>query len=139
VFHVTADSNIFISAFNFGGNPGRLIDMARHGQIELAVSGPIVNEIARILAEKFSWIPEDVADARRRISGFTKLVYSTETLDVVKADPTDNRLLECAVAAGSDVLVTGDKHLLALGNFRGIDVMTVSDFLQSVQGPEAGQ
>ena len=139
MFHVTADSNIFISAFNFGGNPGRLIDMARHGQIELAVSGPIVNEIARILAEKFSWIPEDVADARRRISGFTKLVYSTETLDVVKADPTDNRLLECAVAAGSDVLVTGDKHLLALGNFRGIDVMTVSDFLQSVQGPEAGQ
>jgi putative PIN family toxin of toxin-antitoxin system len=118
VFHVTADSNIFISAFNFGGNPERPIDMARHGQIDLVVSGPIVNEIARILADKFHWTPEDVADARR-ISGFTKLVSPTETLDVVKADPTDNRLLECAVAAGSHVLVTGDKHLLALGSFAG--------------------
>jgi uncharacterized protein len=73
VFHVTADSNIFISAFNFGGNPERLIEMARHGQIELAVSGAIVNEIARILAEKFHWLPDDVTDARGRISGFTKL------------------------------------------------------------------
>jgi predicted nucleic acid-binding protein len=70
VFHVTADSNIFVSAFNFGGNPGHLMDMARHRQIELAVSDPIVNEIARILATKFHWIPEDVANARRRISRF---------------------------------------------------------------------
>ena len=67
------------------------------------VSEPIVNEITRILADKFHWIPQDVADARRRISGFTKLVSPEETLDVVKADPTDNRLLECAVAAGSQL------------------------------------
>jgi putative PIN family toxin of toxin-antitoxin system len=139
VFHVTADSNIFISAFNFGGNPERLIDMARHGQIELAVSEPIISEVARILADKFHWIPDDVADARRRISRFTKLVSPTETLNVVNADPTDNRLLECAVAAGSHVLVTGDKHLLVLGSFRGIDVMTVNDFLQRVQGRAAGR
>jgi predicted nucleic acid-binding protein len=52
---------------------------------------------------------------------------------VVKDDPSDNRIVECAVAAGSDVIVSGDKHLLALGSFRGIEVMTVSDFLQ--RGP----
>lgn len=127
---VTADSNIFISAFNWGGNPERLIDMARHGQIELAVSEPVVDEIARILADKLHWAPEDVADARRRISGFTTLVSPTETLDVVKADPTDNGLLECAVAAGSEVIVSGDKHLLALKSFRGIDIVSVSNFLQ---------
>ena len=57
----------------------------------------------------------------------------------MKADPTDNRLLECAVAAGSHVLVTGDRHLLALGSFRGIDVMTVSDFLQRVQSRATGR
>jgi predicted nucleic acid-binding protein len=49
---------------------------------------------------------------------------------VVKGDASDNRIVECAVAAGSDVIVSGDKHLLALGSFRGIEVMTVSDFLQ---------
>ena len=59
-----------------------------------------------------------------------------ETLDVVKDDASDNRIVECAVAAGSDVIVSGDKHLLALGSFRGIEVMTVSDFLQRKPRPE---
>ena len=50
----------------------------------------------------------------------------------VKDDASDNRIVECAVAAGSDVIVTGDKHLLALGSFRGIDIVRVSDFLGRV-------
>ena len=58
-----------------------------------------------------------------------RVVEPTEPLDVVTADPTDNRIFECAVAAGSEVLVTRDKHLLRLGEFRGIKVVNVSDFL----------
>jgi predicted nucleic acid-binding protein len=53
-----------------------------------------------------------------------------EFLDAVPADPTDNRILECAVAAGSEVIVSGDKHLLGLGNFRGIEIVSVGEFLQ---------
>ena len=67
---------------------------------------------------------------RAEIATFTKRAAPTETLDVVKDDASDNRIVECAVTAGSDVIVSGDKHLLALGSFRGIEVMTVSDFLQ---------
>jgi predicted nucleic acid-binding protein len=66
---------------------------------------------------------------RAEVATFTKRVSSTETLDVVKADPDDNRILECAVAAGSDVIVTGDAHLLQLGAYRGIKIMKVADFL----------
>jgi predicted nucleic acid-binding protein len=61
-------------------------------------------------------------------------VEHTETLDVVPGDKTDNSIVECAVAAGSDVIVTGDRHLLSLGSFRGTDVMTVADFLQRIAG-----
>ncbi|MEO7273201.1 MAG: putative toxin-antitoxin system toxin component, PIN family [Vicinamibacterales bacterium] len=127
---VTADSNVIISAFNWGGKPARLVDMARHGRIELAVSEPIVNEIARILEGKLKWSSEDVADARRRIARFTTLVSPTEAVDAITADPTDNRILECAVAAGSEVIVSGDRHLLTLASFRGMTVMTVAEFLQ---------
>ena len=67
---------------------------------------------------------------RAEIATFTKRAAPIETLDVVKGDASDNRIVECAVAAGSDVIVSGDKHLLGLGSFRGIEVMTVSDFLQ---------
>jgi uncharacterized protein len=131
VIWVTADSNVFISAFNWRGNPEQLIDLARHGQIELSVSEPIVKAIARILEAKLKWSPEDVADARRRIAGFTKLVSPTEAVDVIKADATDDRILECAGAAGSDVIVSGDRHLLALGSVRGIPVTRVAAFLET--------
>ena len=60
--------------------------MARHGRIELAVSEPIVNEIARILEAKLKWSPNDAADARRRIARFTTLVSPTETIDAIPAD-----------------------------------------------------
>jgi predicted nucleic acid-binding protein len=59
-------------------------------------------------------------------------VSPAEIIEAVPADPDDNRVLECAVAAGSEVIVTGDKHLLALGSFRGIDIVMVSDFLKRV-------
>jgi predicted nucleic acid-binding protein len=54
----------------------------------------------------------------------------TEALDVVKDDPDDNRIVECAVASGSDCIVTGDNHLLRLGEYAGIKMVRVGDFLQ---------
>lgn len=52
------------------------------------------------------------------------------TLDVVKNDPDDNKILECAIAAGSDVVVTGDKkRLLPIRSFQGIKIMEIAEFL----------
>jgi putative PIN family toxin of toxin-antitoxin system len=130
VRRVTGDSNIIISALSRGGKPQEFLDLARHGGIELAVSDAILDEVGRILIDKFEWTAERVNNMRAEIATFTKRSAPTETLDVVKDDASDNRIVECAVAAGSDVIVSGDKHLLALGSFRGIEVMTVSDFLQ---------
>jgi len=62
-------------------------------------------------------------DSRRALSG-------TETrIDVVKDDPTDNRILECAVASGSDYLVSGDNHLLKVGKDSGVKILKAADFL----------
>ena len=72
----------------------------------------------------------DVHAFREEILTFAKLVTPGESLDAVPADPTDNRILECAVAAGSEVIVSGDKHLLGLGSFRGIEIVSVGEFLQ---------
>jgi putative PIN family toxin of toxin-antitoxin system len=130
VNRVTADSNIYISAFLRGGRPLELLEMARAGQSELAVTEDILNEIGRVLGTKFRVPAEDVQAFRVEILSFTKLVTPGESLDAVPADPTDNRILECAVAAGSEVIVSGDKHLLGLGNFRGIEIVSVGEFLQ---------
>lgn len=52
---------------------------------------------------------------------------------MIEADPTDDRILECAVAAAADVLVSGDTHLLSLGSFRGILIQRVAEFLSGLQ------
>jgi predicted nucleic acid-binding protein len=66
----------------------------------------------------------------RRIASY---VSPDTTLDVVKEDPDDNRILECAVEAESDFIVTGDKHLLRMGVFRQLRIVTPAEFLQIAQ------
>jgi predicted nucleic acid-binding protein len=74
---------------------------------------------AESLSDKFEWSAERVNTVRVELATFTTHAAPPETLDVVKDDASDNRIVECAVAAGSDVIVSGDKHLLALGSFSG--------------------
>jgi predicted nucleic acid-binding protein len=60
---------------------------------------------------------------------FAKHVTPTESIDTIPTDPDDNRVLECAVSAGSQTIVTGDDDLLRLVAFRGIEIVRVVDFL----------
>ena len=136
---VTADSNILISAFLRGGKPLELLELARAGQIELAVSDPILDETARVLTDKFHVAEEDVRELRRELLRFAKHVTPAEVLDAVPGDKTDNRILECAVAAGSGTVVTGDGHLLSLGSFRGIRIQRVGGFLACHDAEDEGE
>ena len=126
---VTLDTNIYVSALQFGGKPMQLLQMGLEGALDIAISQPILDETLRVLREKFGWSADDLRDAEAAISAATYRVAPTETLDVVEADATDNRIVECAVASSSETIVSGDRHLLALGQFRGISVLRVGDFL----------
>ena len=102
MIRATADSNIYISALHFGGPPSRFLDIARRGAIHLTVSDEILKEVARVLGDKFGWSKEAVLLVRDRIRDFTELVTPAQELDVISEDPTDNRILECAVEGKSD-------------------------------------
>ena len=126
---VTLDSNVYLSGFVFGGKPKRVLEMAIDGEIEVAVSDPIIQEVRRHLLGKFGWSEPRAAEAVESIAEFAKHVTPTETIDTVPTDPDDNRVLECAVSAGSQTIVTGDDDLLRLVAFRGIEIVRVADFL----------
>ena len=126
---VTLDTNIYVSALHFGGKPMQLLQMGLEGELDIAISQPILDETLRVLREKFGWSDDDLRDAEATISAAAYRVAPTETLDVVEADATDNRIVECAVASSSETIVSGDRHLLALGQFRGITVLRAGDFL----------
>lgn len=131
---VTLDSNVYLSGFVFGGKPKRVLEMAIDGEIEVAVSDPIIQEVHRHLLGKFGWSEPRAAEAVESIAEFAKHVTPTETIDTVPTDPDDNRVLECAVTAGSQTIVTGDDDLLRLVGFRGIEIVTVANFVTRFSG-----
>ena len=125
---VTLDTNVYVSAFQFGGM--RLLHMAVNGDIEIAVSQPIIEEVIRVLRDKFGWDGYRLQDAKEQILTFARLVTPAQTLDVVKDDEPDNRILECAAEAGSEFIISADKDLLRLGSYAGASILRAADFLQ---------
>ncbi|MDT5283385.1 MAG: hypothetical protein QOJ20_4580 [Mycobacterium sp.] len=68
---VTADTNLYVSALQFGGKPQTLLDMAQDGHIELAVSDEILDETLRILRDKFQRSSEYLTDVEARLRAVT--------------------------------------------------------------------
>jgi uncharacterized protein len=134
VLSVTADTNIYISAFNYRGKPRELINLANAGAIRLDLSEDIIRETVRVLVDKFGWSREGARLAEDQMRRFGNVVTPGERVDVVKEDPADNRILECARAAGSNFIVTGDKDLLRLGDFEDTPIVRVADFLGMAEG-----
>jgi putative PIN family toxin of toxin-antitoxin system len=100
----------------------------------MTVSDAILDDMEDVLRRKFSFSPEESADARRSVRAIARTVIPAVTLDIIKEDPPDNRILECAVAAGADFIVTGDKDLLRLGRYDSIRILSPSDLLDIAQG-----
>ena len=130
MLRVTADTNILISALNFReGKPFQLLELARQGKISLTVSEPILTEMADVLRRKFEWPEERIARGREWITDMARIVTPAVQLEVIKEDPADDKILECAMTAGSDFIVSGDKDLLRLGRYDSIRILNPADFL----------
>ncbi len=126
----TVDANIYISALQFGGLPLQCLEHARAGAFRLAASPPLIAEVRRVLHDKFAWSPDRITEALSDLDECTVQVHPTRILDVVAADPDDNRVLECAVESGSRFIVSGDSDLLRLGSYDGILILRVANFLK---------
>jgi uncharacterized protein len=87
------------------------------------------------LVRKFAWSRARAEEAIRAILAFTTLVDPDESVSVVGEDEADNRILECAVAAGAGAIVTGDRHLLRLRRYREISIMGPRDFIRGLTAP----
>ena len=128
---VVADTNIYISALNFSGTADEVLALGRAGLVEVYVSPAILDEVAGVLARKFGWAAPRIREAKQLIGSFTVLVHPAETVNLVRDDEADNRILECALAARADTIITGDHHLLQLGHFFGARITTPRQFLNA--------
>jgi uncharacterized protein len=128
VSRVVLDTNVYISAYGFGGKPAAVMRAAILGEFELVVSPPILTEVAEKLATVLDFDRDHVEEVVRQIARISVIVRPEVRLRVV-ADDADNRMLEAAIASGAQIIVSGDRHLLELGTWEGIRVVRVADFL----------
>lgn len=131
MFRVVLDTNVYISAFCFTKStpPTNIYILALQGRFELWTSTKILFELADKLQNKFAWAPAQVERVVKQIARHAHLAEPKQKISVIDADPSDNRVLECAVAADAHFIASGDKHLLALKKFKDIAIMKPSDFI----------
>jgi putative PIN family toxin of toxin-antitoxin system len=132
---VVLDTNVYISAYGFGGAPARLVRAAILREIELVTSPALLAEVARILADKLAFDSEHVEEVVRQIARIATIVRPMERLAVLSDEP-DNRVLECARAGDADTIVSGDRHLLGLREYSGISIVGVAEALRNLAPAE---
>ena len=136
---VVLDTNVVISAaINPKGPPAEIIRRWRAQSFTWVSSADLFAELKRVIQSPeirrfLAWDEDEVVDFLAAVSQIARMVSPAQTLHLIKSDPADNRVLEAAVEAGSDYIVTGDKALLALGSCEGIPVITPVGFLSILQ------
>ena len=129
---IVCDTNILISAYLFpGGTPDELINLARAKEVALCISPDIVTEFKKVLLMKFKHTEQEADDRVERLTQISEIVYPKERIDRIKRKDSDNRILECAVEARAEYLITGDKRdILPLGKVGLTQIVTASQFLE---------
>jgi putative PIN family toxin of toxin-antitoxin system len=126
---VVLDTNIYIAAFGHPkGRNATLWAAALAGRYRLLISPAIVRELARVLRTDLQWQEEYVQSRVRIVAQVAELISPRAALQVVTADPTDDRILECAVDGKADLIVSNDHHLLDLGSYGDIPIVARPDF-----------
>ena len=122
------DTNVIISALLFDGQPEKLLLSTMGGAHQLALSPYIISETNRILEEKFKVSPKNLTNLTNLL-GESEILYFEPFLDIL-ADKPDNRVLETAVKGDVNYLVTGDKQLLDLREYKLIKIIKVTECLK---------
>lgn len=123
------DTNIFISALNWSGKPQIAYFRQLNDEFILVTSTAILSELCDILRRNFNWSDDDAYDIYNLIGNQSIVVTPAERIEVIERDLDDNRILECAVEGNANYIISGDRHLLDLGRYRGIEIITTSEFL----------
>jgi putative PIN family toxin of toxin-antitoxin system len=130
---VVLDTNVLVSAL-LGGTASAVLDHWRADAFELVVTTEIVREYLEVLRRPKFQLPQDAVETIG-VYLLRKAVFVTplEQLEVITANSKDNRFLEAAVAGGAELIVSGDKHLLDLGGFRNVRIITLREFLDGLE------
>ena len=131
--HLTVfDVNVLVSSLIMKGKPRELWLRAKANEFTLLLSSQIISEFIDVISRrKFAKYVKahDVRVFLQALHQTAKFTRIKSRFKVVKADPADDTILRTALDGKADCIVSGDNHLLSLGTFRGIKILTVDEML----------
>ena len=134
IIYCVIDTNVVVSALLFGGTPGKLVDLWKKGKIRPLITEEIMAEYIRVLTyPKFKLSEEEINYViHQEILPFFNVVKSKPGPSIIKEDPDDDKFIQCAKAGKAKVIISGDRHLLALLSHQGINILTTAQFLKNL-------
>ncbi len=127
---VVLDTNVLISAIFFTGTPSKILDHWRRGNFTAVVSEPIILEYTRVAEEISTKFPQIDISKILELFILNAEIIDTGALKIrASKDPEDDKFIECAVAGECEIIVSGDKHLLNLVTYQGIEILTPREFV----------
>lgn len=124
------DTNVFVSSF-FGGNPRKIIDLWKSGEITLCLSKSIIDEYTEVLRRLGLQNEKELEELLSLFAHGYHVVFTIKTpeLHILEKDPDDNKFIECAVALKADFFISGDKVLTEVQDYMGIKIVNPKEFL----------
>ncbi|MEJ7820577.1 MAG: putative toxin-antitoxin system toxin component, PIN family [Rubrobacteraceae bacterium] len=122
---VVLDTNVLVSALGWRGNEHLLYERYRSGELQLATSNALLDELRRVLRyPKLGFTEDEIEEFVSDILLHALMVSPSRTLEVISEDPDDDRVLECAIQSDACWIVSGDRHLLDLGSYESVTIST---------------
>lgn len=134
---VVLDTNIVISAsLGKEGNPAKIFELAIEGKLENFTSNALLEEVRGVFGrEKISAIiaPENAKKFLGMYMEISTLIHPKHEHKLVLADHSDNKIVDCAMEAKAEYIITGDEHLLLLKGYKGIQILSPKSFLEKMR------
>ena len=140
---IVMDTNVWVSGLLWRGLPGDLLHLAETGQVEVCMAPSMLIELAEVLSyerlqPRLRELGLSIAEIISYVAGLVTILDVPEGEPIVAADPDDDVFVHCAVVAGADCIVSGDRHLVDLQEYAGIPILTVRQFFSEVFEQAAG-
>ncbi len=129
-FAVVFDTNVLLSSTLWDWSVSqKLLHKIIMADVSIFSSTEIIEEYQKVLHRDFEYSEDEINEIMTILLSFVKLVNPEEKVNIVKDDPDDNKIIECALASASSYVVTYDNHLLKLKEFRGIKIVTPEEMI----------
>jgi uncharacterized protein len=128
---VVFDTNVLLSSTLWDRSVAqRLLFKLINTNSTIFSSLPIIAEYQKVLRRDFDYFEEDIIKIMEKVLSFITLIKPTQKVDIVKDDPDDNKIIECALASKSPYIITYDNHLLKFGKIMEIEIITPEQALK---------